>query len=256
MMKPTILKTKEQIDKIREAGKYTNELLTLIQDYCKPWVALEDVDFFANHYLSSRNLKSAFKWYQWYPGYTCLSVNDCVVHGIPDRYVLKPWDLLKIDMWIDYKWWISDSAVSIVIWWFAANKKGAQLIDSTKNALDNALQYITIWNTVQDFGRAVYDTVRKDGFRIIKQLTWHWVGAKVHEWPYIYNRPAPGTQYIAFEENMVLALEPITALKSEKIFTKGRNNWNLYTQYGDIWAQREYTVWINSNGYEILSGLI
>lgn len=254
-MKPVILKTKEQIDKIREAWKYTNELHILIQDYCKPWVALQDIDYFVGHYLSSRNLKAAFKWYQGYPANICLSVNDCVVHGIPDKYVLKNWDLLKIDMGIDYKWWISDSAISVIVWWYATNKKWAQLIGTTKNALDIALDQIKPWNTVYDFGKVIYENVIKDWFRVIKQLTGHGVGAKVHEWPYVYNRPAHGTQHIVFEENMVIALEPITSLRSERVFTKWKNNWNLYTQYGDIWAQREYTVWINSNGYEILSGL-
>jgi len=74
MSKPVILKTKEQVDKIREAGKYTNELLLLMKDIAKPWVPLIDLDFFAAHYISSHHLKAAFKWYQWYPASTCLSV--------------------------------------------------------------------------------------------------------------------------------------------------------------------------------------
>ena len=114
--KKPIIKTPQQIAEIREAGKYLNELLLLIKSKSHAGVSLIELEQYAVAYIASHpNIKGCFKGYHGFPANLCLSVNDCLVHGIPDKTVLKNADLLKIDAGITYKKGIADSAISIVV---------------------------------------------------------------------------------------------------------------------------------------------
>ena len=251
-----IIKTKEQIENIRKSGQYLNELLYLIKDNCKAGISLMDLENIAQNFIDKNNLKWAFKWYNGFPANLCLSVNDCVVHGIPDDYVLKNGDLLKVDCGIIYKWWVSDSAFAVVIWWEMANPLAHELTMVTKNALDLALEKVWPWKFSYDYSREVYNIVKNKWFNIIKSLTGHGVGVKVHEKPNIYNRPHPESKNIKFQPWMVVCFEPITAIESSEVVLKWNNNWNLYCKKWDIGSHWEYMVLITEDGYEILSGIV
>lgn len=249
-----IIKNQEQIKNIRQSGKYLNELLYIIKDHCKAWVSLLELENIAQNFMDKNNLKWAFKWYNGFPANLCLSVNDCVVHGIPDNYILKNGDLLKVDCWVIYNKWVSDSAFAVVIWWEMANPLAHELTMVTKDALDYALEKIWPNKYVYDFSKAIYDFVRNKWFNIIKSLTGHGVWVKVHEKPNIYNWPHPETKKIKLQPGMVICLEPITAIQSDEVVLK-ENDWNLYCKKWDIWSHWEYMVLVTENGYELLSGI-
>lgn len=251
-----IIKTKEQIENIRKSGQYLNELLYLIKDNCKAGISLLELEDIAQDFMDKNNLRWAFKWYGTFPANLCLSVNDCVVHGIPDDYVLKNWDLLKVDCGIVYRWWVSDSAFAVVIWWEMANPLAHELTMVTKNALDLALEKVWPWKFIYDYSREVYNIVKNKWFNIIKSLTGHGVGVKVHEKPNIYNRPHPESKNIKFQPWMVVCFEPITAIESDEVILKWNNDRNLYCKKWDIGSHREYMVLITEDGYEILSGIV
>lgn len=253
MRNEVIIKTTEEIEHIRESGRYLNELLLLLSTKAKAGVSLLELEQYAEDYLVTHHVKWAFKWYNWYPANLCLSVNDCVVHWIPNAYVLKNWDLLKIDCGILYKWGISDSAISLIIWWEMANPLWHKLIAATKRSLDKWILTLWPWKTAYDFSLTVATSIKNDGFSVIKTLTGHGVGNYVHEKPNIYNYPHPLMHEVILQPWMVLALEPITALTSTDVYMKKGNDWNLYCKQKDIWAQREYMVLITPTGYEILS---
>lgn len=255
MQQDIIIKTPDQIANIRESGRYLTELLTLLYRKAQVGVSLNQLEAYADHYIVSNNIKWAFKWYKWYPANLCLSVNDCVVHGIPDDYVLKAWDVLKIDCWIDYKGGISDAAVSLVVWWTAANPQGQKLIETTKYALDLGITMIWPGKKVYDYSMTAYNRIKQDWFTVIKTLTGHGVWVKVHEKPNIYNYAHPLMKDIELIPGMVIAIEPITATTSSDVYSKPGNDWNLYCKNGDIWAQREYTILITETWYEILAGV-
>ena len=247
------IKTPQQIENIRQSGKYLNELLLKVKDACKAWTCLIELEFIAEDYLKKNNVKWAFKWYQWFPANLCLSLNDCLVHGIPDDTILKNWDLLKVDAGVNYKWGISDSAISIVIWWGHTNPLGQDLIKATKKALDLWLQELGPDAPLINYGHTVANSIHKDGFAIIEQLTWHGVGNKLHEDPHVYNFAHPSMKKSFLKPWMVVAIEPITAVNSTQFVQKRWNDRNLYCKNGDLWVQREYTVLITNSGYEILS---
>ncbi len=252
-MKKIIYKTDSQIKKIRESWKYLNELLLLIFKNAKEWIKLIELEKLAEKYIENKWVKWAFKWYMDFPANLCLSVNDCVVHWIPNEYKLKYWDLLKIDSWINLNWWISDSAVAKIIWWKKANPLWYKLLKSTKDALDKWIQQILPNKEIYYFSKTVYEHIIMNDFFVIKDLTWHWVWVNVHEWPYIFNYPHPYTKKIKFKKNMIIALEPITSINSETVYIDEKNWRNMYTKHWDLWAQREYMLLITENWIEQLS---
>jgi len=252
MSRKVIIKRADQIDAIREAGKYLTELLWLIGHAAKPGVVLNELEAQAQRFMDMNNLKGAFKGYHWFPANLCLSINDCVVHGIPDETVLQEWDLLKIDAGVVYNECIADSAVSLIVGWADKNPEGQALIDATKDSLDQSLIHIAPGKSLYDFGVSVDTIMRDRWYSIIKTLTWHGVWVEVHEAPSIYNRWYKPLKKQTFQKDMVIALEPITAIKSKE-FSEWTNGWNLYTDRGDLGAQWEYTLAVTENGYEILA---
>ena len=247
------IKDKKQIANIRESGKHLTTLLRLLYTKAKAGISLIELEFVAEHYIKEHNLKWAFKGYEWYPANLCLSVNDCVVHGIPDAYILKNGDVLKIDCWITYNGWITDSAITIVIGGELANPLWYALAKATKKWLDEAIKYIWPGKAIYEYSHRVHQIILNEWFSILGKLTWHGVGNKVHEQPHIYNTPNPEMKKILFQPGMVLAFEPITAVSSTDFVHRPGNDWNLYCKGKDLWAQREYTILITDTGYEILS---
>lgn len=253
-MKKATIKTPEQIQCIREAGKYHNELLRLLSQAAKAGVSLLDLEAIAVAFLAKHKLIGSFKGYNGFPANLCLSVNDCIVHGIPDRYVLKNGDVLKIDLGITYKGYMTDAAVTVIVGGDHANPEAAALIEATKGGLDACMHFLSAGRPVYDRAYAISHYVTQQGFSIIKPLTGHGTGKYVHEAPTIYNYPHPESKKIILQKNLVIAVEPITAITSSDYIEKPSvNSWNLYTQHGDPGCQREYTMLITDNGPEILA---
>lgn len=251
----SLIKSAYHIANIRESGKYLTELLGIVQHAVAPGVSLMELEHLADKYIRTHKLQWAFKGYDGFPANLCLSVNDCVVHGIPDEYILQTGDFLKIDCGIIYQKGISDAAISVVVWGELANPQAYALAQATKLALDKWVDYIVPGASLNMYGQAVWDEVRAHGFTVLKNLTGHGVGTTVHEKPYIYNYPNTKSKRQRFESGMVVALEPITALTSETSIDKEDIPWNLYTADGDIGAHWEYTVVVSDNGPEILAGI-
>lgn len=183
-------------------------------------------------------------------------MNDCVVHGIPDDYILKNGDFLKIDLGVTHKGFMTDAAVTVIVGGEFNNQEGAGLLEATKEGLDECLRYIGPGRAVYDRSYAIAHYITQKGYNIIKPLTGHGTGKYVHEGPTIYNYPNPEAKKTILEKNLIIAVEPITAITSTDYTEKPQiNNRNLYTAHGDIGCQWEYTLLITDNGYEILAGI-
>ncbi len=254
-MSKVIIKTPAQIAKIRTSGEYLTELLQMLYQSIAPGMSLIALQDIAMRYIDQHHLIPAFYQYGWFPGKICLSVNDCVVHGIPDRTILKAWDLLKVDAGINYQWAISDAAFSIVVWWAETNPEAQWLIDATKAALDTGLAYIQSGKELIHRATHIEKYMNDRNYSVIRSLTGHGVGVDVHEAPHIYNHPHKTMRKHRFQKGMVVALEPITALASVGYIEDMVNNRNLYTDQWDLGAQREYTVVVTDNGPEVLAGI-
>ena len=248
-----IYKTEQQLNLLRDSGKYLTEMLHILYDKAQPGISGNQLEQIAQEYIDKHNLKWAFKWYMWFPANLCFSVNECVVHGIPNDYVLKEGDLLKIDAWITYKWMISDSAWSKIIWWEDKNPAWAQLIRTTKKALDNGVATLKMWESFYNLGKTIFNTMKKEWFEVIRDLCGHGVGIKVHESPHIYNFPHKDLKRIILKKWMAFAIEPITSEKSTRFVEKQPWWWDLLCEKWDLWAQWEYTCMVTSKWLEIVA---
>lgn len=184
-----LIKTPQQIQNISDSCAYLTELLQTLRGQIKAGMTLIEIEEIAQTWLDKRNLKGAFKGFEGFPANLCLSVNDCVVHGIPDETILKNGDLLKIDAGIIYNKGCSDAAVSLIIGDESLNPLGADLIRATKESLDRGVASIETGGFAYDYAKAVYNHVTNQGFTILKTLSGHGVGVEVHELPHIHNYP-------------------------------------------------------------------
>ena len=248
------IKTPAQINNIRESGKYLNELLLLLREKAKVWIATIELEFIAEHFIKQHNLKGAFKGYNDFPTNLCLSVNDCVVHGVPSDYILKNGDLLKIDAGLIYQKGISDSAISVVIGGEMANPLAYELVSVNKEALDRGIETIEPGKPMFPYGSMIANVVQNADFKVLKYLTGHGVGNFVHERPYVFNYANPEMKKQIYQPGMVLCFEPIIAVMSTD-FYQPYGDEGIYTDHGDLGSQREYMVLITEDGYEVLSGI-
>jgi len=253
IMSQIIIKNNHEIQAFRESGQYLSEILQTLAQHSIEWITLLELDQIAQQYCTQHNIKASFRGHQGFPAHVCLSLNDCLVHGIPDKTILKKWDLLKIDMWITHNKMISDSAVSVVVGWSSTNPKAQHLSTITKQALDTWILLIWPWVSIYDRGKHVEQTLTNNNCSIIYSLCWHGVGRKLREAPFIYNYAEQEAKKIKFRSGMIIALEPITAITSTDYRTKGTNDRNLYTTDGDLGCQREYSLLVTDNGCDILA---
>ena len=249
-------KTSEDIAKLRISGKMLTECLYELYNITKPGIKLIDLEIYISSKLSKYpDYKWSFLGYNGFPTNLCLSVNDCLVHGVPNQYILKEGDLLKIDMWITYQKMITDAAISVIVGGKNTNAKAHKLAKITKNVLDKSLSKIKTWVSLYEYWWYVESLVKSRWAMVVKTLTWHGVWYKVHENPYILNHWDTKYKSIKFRPWMVLALEPILSYNSDDYIQMTGNTWPMYTKNWDLWSQREYTILVSDNGVEILAGV-
>lgn len=240
---------------LKQAWKLHKELLLQLRERTKAWVSLRELEEYAVSFLAQHNVIWSFKWFHGYPANLCLSVNDCVVHGIPDETILVNGDVLKIDCGVTYGGMIADAAITIIVGGEHTNPQAWELVETTKYALDQGIKHIVPGQSLFLLWQTIGQTVSDRWFSIIKTLTWHGVGKVLHEPPTVYNYGHPSLKRVIVKPGMVIAVEPITALTSTEYIQDPHNGWNLYTANGDVGVQWEYTIMITEHGYEVVAGI-
>jgi methionyl aminopeptidase len=246
------LKTPEEIKLIALGGKIISDLLGEIPSRIQPGVSTLDLDTFSDEFIRSHaGAVPAFKGLYGFAGSVCASVNEEVVHGIPDaNRTLAEGDIISIDVGVKLEGWCSDSA-----WTFAVgeiDEESRGLMTVTEESLDAAVAVTLMGNHVGDIGAAVMERVDGTGMSIIKDLVGHGVGRDVHEEPQVPNLGTAGSGPL-LREGMVLAIEPMLSLGSPLIRTLD-DRWTMVTQDGTRTAHFEHTVAITSGGARILTG--
>ena len=183
-----------------------------------------------------------------YPFSICTSVNEIIVHGQPTDYQLKEGDILKIDLGVIFKGYYSDTAFTYAIGEVAPMVR--KLIEATQKALNKAIAAAKVNNTLGDIGFAIEKTAKSYGFSVIKALTGHGTGFSLHEDPTVYNFGKRG-EGIMLEPGMVLAIEPMLSLGSNKI--KKQKDDSYITSDKSLSAHFEHTIAITNKGSRILT---
>lgn len=249
-----LIKTPEEIARIRQSGKILAGILRRLRVEAKPGVQLMELERLTRTLLDLAGGKSSFLGYRSegsrepYPFALCASVNEAVVHGRPSSYVLKSGDVLKLDLGVAWEGGLTDAAVTVPVG--SVSEEAAKLIRITKNALSEAVRAIRPGNTVGDIGFAIKRVTERGGVKILEGLTGHGVGLEVHEDPIIYNFGQPGGG-APLKEGMVLAVEPMTSPTSAKVIQLADDS--FVTADGSVSAHFEHTILVTKEGAEILT---
>ncbi|MEI7811414.1 MAG: type I methionyl aminopeptidase [Ignavibacteria bacterium] len=248
------IKTKKEIDYIRESCRIVAETLNLLKRYVRPGVTTIELDSIANDYILSNEAKSAFKGYSQggsvkYPGYICTSVDDEVVHGIPGNRVLKEGEIISLDCGVVKNKYYGDAAVSVAVGTISQEK--LQLMDVTEKSLYAGIEEAKVSNHLHDISFAVQEFVEKNGFSVVRDLCGHGVGKYLHEDPSIPNFGKKGTG-ILLKNGMTLAIEPMVNFGryDVKIHNDG---WTILTADSLPSAHFEHTIAIVNGKAEILT---
>jgi methionyl aminopeptidase len=250
-----IIKTPEQIDILREAGKIHAKVLNHLEKFIKIGMKATELDAEAARYVRELGGEPAFLNYRpdpsypKYPASLCVSINETIVHGIPtDDMVFKDGDLVSIDFGVEYKGLFTDSARTIMLGNVSKEKK--QLVYDIREALARGIEAAVVGNTIGDIGYAI-ESFNNKKYGNVKELSGHGVGVKIHEDPYIPNYGKPG-QGAKLKEGMVIAIEPMFNLgTSDVIFWD--DMYTVVTADGMASAHVEHTIAITKDGPEILT---
>jgi methionyl aminopeptidase len=248
------LKTAKEIEKIRTAGKVTGEILNKLSDIIKPGITTKDIDKFSANYIKKLKMVPAFLGVPGtkfpFPASACVSVNDEVVHGIPNvSRLLKSGDIVSVDMGVFYDGYYSDAARTYAVG--DISDVASKLLQVTEMSLKEGIEKALSGNRLGDVSRAVQIVVENAGFSVVRDFVGHGIGRKLHEEPQIPNYGKAGTG-VKLLPGMVLAIEPMVNEGSYEVCVLD-NDWTVVTKDGSLSAHFEHTVAITENGYEILT---
>ena len=251
-------KTPEEIEILKEAGAILAKCLKELAKEAVVGNTTLDIDDRAMELVEEYGVEPVLLGYHPafadypYPAAVCVSVNDCVQHGIPsEEVVLKDGDVVNIDMSIGYKGMIVDSGITVGVGEISADAK--KLLNVTQEALAHGIKMAKAGNRIGDISHAIQEFVESRGLSIVEVLCGHGVGYKVHEEPTIPNFGKAGTGP-KIEVGHVYAIEPIVNFgKKDVYFDDEGDGYSVYTSDGSISAHFEHTVAITENGPVILT---
>jgi len=248
------IKTKKEIDFIRESCRIVAEALQLMKSKVKPGITTGELDRVAEDYIRSNGAIPAFKGYSQgsapgFPGAICASVDDAVVHGIPGNRVLKEGEIISLDVGVLKNNYYGDAALSVAVGEISEEKK--KLLDVTEKSLYAGIEQAKAGNRVHDISAAVQNFVEDNDFSVVRDLCGHGVGKYLHEEPSIPNFGKQGTGP-KLKNGMTLAIEPMVNAGEYKVVTDS-DGWTVLTADGSPSAHFEHTILINGNSPEILT---
>jgi methionyl aminopeptidase len=246
-----MIKTPQEIEKMRRSGQVVREILEHVRKFVKPGATTQDLEVAAVQKMDELGAKPAFKGYRGYPCVLCTSVNEEVVHGIPSaERVLRDGDIVSIDTGVIIDGFYGDSAITVAVG-EKVNPKTKKLLEVTQASLASGIEAIRPGATLGDVGAAVQEVVEASGFSVVREFVGHGIGTRLHEDPQVpnYGRRGQGQKLRA---GMVIAIEPmVNAGKPEvQVLSDG---WTAVTQDGSLSAHFEHTVAVTDEGAVILT---
>lgn len=234
---------------IRESSRIVYETLNRVEKEVRPGVTGRQLDRLAEEFIISSGGVPAFKGYMGYASTLCISINDEIVHGIPDDRPFDLGDIVSIDCGVLKNGYYGDSARTIAVGEISPEVR--KLLDVTEEALYLGIKEARAGNHVSDIGHAIQTHVERSGFSVVRELVGHGIGLQLHEDPQIPNY-GPRGQGIVLKEGMCLAIEPMVNLGDSPILTKP-DGWTVCTRDGRPSAHFEHTVVVTPDGGKILS---
>jgi methionyl aminopeptidase len=243
------LKNDREIEYMRQAGKVVGETLAILQECIKPGITTGELDRIAEEYIRSRNAIPSFKGYCGFPASICASINNEVVHGIPDERALREGDIISIDCGAILNGYHGDAARTFAVG--QISKEAENLIKVTKESFFKGIEKAIVGNRLSDISSAIQQYAEGEGYSVVRDYVGHGIGTEMHEEPEVPNfgRPDRGPKLV---EGMVLAIEPMINVGEFHVKVQS-NGWTVVTKDGTLSAHYENTVAILKNGPEILT---
>ena len=244
-----VCKSPTEIEKMRAANQLVAQVLEELAAMVAPGVSTADLDATAERRVRAAGAEPAFKGYRGYPATLCASVNQQVVHGIPNRTPLKSGDIVSLDMGVKLNGYYGDSAVTVAVG--AVQDDVAKLLRVTQEALDKGIAQVKVGGRISDIGHAIQAHVEAHGFSVVREFVGHGIGASLHEEPQIANYGEPG-RGPRLAEGMTLAIEPMVNMgkPAVKVLADG---WTAVTKDGSLSAHFEHTVAVTKEGPLVLT---
>lgn len=252
----SMTKNPQEISLMREAGRVVANALAAVKDAAGVGVSLKELDELAADFIFGAGATPAFLGYRprWasvpFPGVICTSVNDAVVHGIPNGYRLQDGDLLSVDCGAFLEGWCGDAAVSFVVG--TPDPVDQALIDATDAALARGIEAARIGNKMGDLAYAVGGAARRAGYGLLADHGGHGIGRTMHAEPPVPNEGRPG-RGIKLTEGLVIAIEPMLILGGKDDYYHDDDEWTLRSANGRRAAHSEHTVAVTADGPVILT---
>ncbi len=243
------IKSAKEIAGMRQAGKIVAKTLKMVETEIVAGKSLAELEKFCVKVITGEGAKPAFLGYRGFPNAVCISVNDEVVHGIPDSRRLKNGEIVKIDVGVYKNGFYADAAQSFRVGKIAPILE--DLLKVTEKALFLGIEQARAGNRISDISYAIQEFVETNGFSVIRELSGHGVGIQLHEEPVVPNFGSPG-KGIKLVPGMTLAIEPMVNLGSYEVWTDP-NGWTVKTKDGKPSAHFEHTVLVTETEPEILT---
>ena len=243
------IKTQEQIEKMRKAGKILANLDKILAKEIKPGVSTKHLDKIAEDYIRSCGAVPSFKGYAGFPASICASINEEVIHGIPGSRILKEGDIISIDMGSYIDGFHGDCARTYPVG--KISPEAQKLIDVTKQSFFEGIKFAKAGCHLNEIGAAIQKYVEDNGFSVVRDYVGHGIGKNRHEDPAVYNYKTTG-RGPKLAKGMVLAIEPMVNMGTYKVDVLD-DDWTVVTRDG-LWAAHyENTVLITDGEPELLT---
>jgi methionyl aminopeptidase len=245
------IKTSAEIEKMRASGRAAATILARLSGLVQPGFTTGEIDAKAAEWMAELGCRSAFLGYRNFPGQTCLSVNEEVVHGIGGSRRLEYGDIIKIDVGVVLNGWIGDTATTVFCG--VVNPETERLCLATKRILDSAIPFAVAGKRLGDLSHHIESEALREGFSVVREFVGHGVGRRLHEEPQVpnYGRRGSGPK---LKPGMTLAIEPMINLGEEGVRIL-EDGWTVVTSDGKPSAHFEHTVLITENEPEVLTCL-
>ncbi len=243
------IKNSRELAAMREACIISARALKLGGEAVEAGVTTAEIDRIIRKYIESQGAKPSFLGYGGFPASACISVNETVIHGIPDKRVLKAGDIVSIDVGAYLGGYHGDNAATFAVG--AISPQAQALLDATRESLYEGIAAATAGGRVGDIGAAVQRYVEMRGYSVVRQFVGHGVGTNLHEDPSVPNFGTPG-RGPRLVPGMTIAIEPMVNVGTSEVEIL-RDGWTTVTKDGSLSAHFEHTVAITKDGPVILT---
>ena len=225
---------------LQRVGSLVARTIAHMRAEVRPGMTTAELDGIGERFARNEGARSAPQLTYDFPGFTCLSVNDEIVHGVPGARVLREGDVVKLDVTLELDGYMADSAVTVVI--PPVSLEARQLQRAARIAFNKGLAVARAGTTLRELGRAVEAAARREGAVVIRELTGHGIGRRIHEAPSVPNWADPDSRAV-LKEGLVIALEPMITLVPARVVEES-DGWTLRTHNRALAAHHEHTILI------------